>query len=80
MQIYFILYIRIEIKTQATAPCALILGQPFQPISNLLVLVTQDWALAIASLTDLEGAAGKRDTGAPLYECNCGHLSSVRRP
>ena len=40
-------------------------SQPFQPISNLLVLVTQDRAVAIASLPDLERAAGKCNTGPP---------------
>jgi hypothetical protein len=74
-------------KAQAKAPCALVLGQPFQPIGDLLVLVAQYWAVAIASLTDLlsgsgllanhermEGTTGKCDTGSPLLDCNQGRL------
>jgi hypothetical protein len=45
-------------KAQPKAPGTLVRRQPFQPIGDLLVLVTQDRAVAIASLTDLEGAAG----------------------
>jgi hypothetical protein len=80
-------------KAQAKAPCALVLGQPFQPIGDLLVLFAQYWAVAIASVTDLlsgsgllanhermEGTTGKCDTGAPLHDCIHSHLSSTRRP
>lgn len=67
-------------KAQPKAPGALVRRQPFQPIGDLLVLVAQGWAVAIASLTDLEGAASKRDTGTPLHDCIHSHLSSARRP
>lgn len=41
-------------KTQPKTPAPLVLVQPFQPIGDLLVLVVQDWAVALARLADLK--------------------------
>jgi hypothetical protein len=45
-------------KTQPQAPGALVLGQPFQPVSNLCVLIAQHRAVAIAGLADLLSGSG----------------------
>ena len=45
-------------KAQTEAPTTLVGRQPFQPIRNLFVLITQNRAVAIARLADLKGAAG----------------------
>jgi hypothetical protein len=70
----------------AKAARALVLGQPFQPVGNFLVLVAQHGAVAKAGLADLvsgsgflanhermEGTTGKCDTGAPLQDCIHGY-------
>ena len=64
----------------AKALVALVLGQPFQPIGDLLVLVAQDWAVSVAGLTDLECTAGQRNTNPILRDRIHDHLSSQRRP
>lgn len=48
-------------ETQTEAPGLLCLRQSDQEIGNLLVLVVQPGAVTISCLTDLEGAAGKRN-------------------
>ena len=65
--------LRLRVRRQPKAPCAVIVGEPDQPLGNLLVVRVVLGSIAVARLADPEDLTGQSNRVASGVHSDVGH-------
>src|SRR5690606_29212580 len=67
-------------KAQTESPAAMVVGEPQQPVGNLIVLSLVLSDVPVARLANLKGLTGQTHRDTSLLHRVLGHLATTRRP